>query len=99
MCRIPMLRAAFEAAYAAKPSSISRKLPWEPESEDMKVMVPMGMFVCSSFWAQMMGPMVFVWRWKANSSKELGTRQYVSFSGVLHDAWSTRVRLDERGAS
>jgi hypothetical protein len=35
-------RAAFEAAYAAKPSSISRKLVVEPESLDMKTIVPMG---------------------------------------------------------
>jgi hypothetical protein len=66
-----MLSAALEAAYAAKPSSISRKLPWEPESLDMNVMVPIGMFVCSSFWAVMIGPIVLVWRWKANSSNDL----------------------------
>lgn len=35
------------------------------------MMVPMGMFVCSSFWAQIIGPMVLVWRWNANSSNEL----------------------------
>ena len=43
----------------------------EPESEDMNVMVPMGMFVCRSFWAHIIGPMVLVWRWNANSSNEL----------------------------
>jgi hypothetical protein len=65
------LRAALEAAYAAKPSSISRKFPWDPESLDMKTMVPMGMLVWSNLLAVMMGPIVFVCKWKANSSKEL----------------------------
>jgi len=47
----------------------------EPESDDMKQIKPMGMLVCSNFWAVMMGPMALVCRWKANSSKELGIRQ------------------------
>lgn len=37
--RSPWLRAAFEAAYAPKPSSKERKLAVEPESEDMKTIV------------------------------------------------------------
>jgi hypothetical protein len=37
----------------------------------MKTMVPMGMVVARRRLAVMMGPMVLVWRWKANSSKEL----------------------------
>lgn len=70
-CRTAMFRAAFEAAYAANPSSISRKFPCDPESLDMKTIVPIGIFVCRSLLAVMMGPMVLVCRWKANSSKEL----------------------------
>lgn len=81
MWRAAMFKAAFDAAYAANPSSISRKLPWDPESLDMKTMVPMGMLVLRSFCAAMMGPMVLVWRWKANSSKELVG---VSLSKVFH---------------
>jgi hypothetical protein len=37
----------------------------------MKTMVPMGMLVASNLLAAMMGPMVLVCRWNANSSKEL----------------------------
>jgi hypothetical protein len=33
--------------------------------------VPMGMVVARRRLAVMMGPMVLVWRWNANSSKEL----------------------------
>lgn len=72
ICRIAIFNAAFEAAYAANPSSISRKLLCEPESLDMNTMVPMGIMLCNSFWATSMGPMVFVCKWKANSSNELG---------------------------
>ncbi|KAK3062545.1 hypothetical protein LTS18_003844, partial [Coniosporium uncinatum] len=54
------LSAAFDAAYAANPSSISRKFVVDPESLDMKVIERVEMFDFSSFWAQMMGPMVFV---------------------------------------
>lgn len=68
MWRSIWFRAALEAAYAAKPSSISRKHCAEPESLEMKTMVPMEMFVFRSLWAQMMGPMVLVWRCKAKSS-------------------------------
>jgi hypothetical protein len=46
----------------AHPSSFSRNRLAEPESLDMKTMVPMGMLVCSSFCAVMMGPIVLVWR-------------------------------------
>lgn len=72
------LRAHLDAAYAPKleevskhfnrsgepsyPSSFSRKFVAEPESLDMKTIVPMGIFVCKSFWAVMIGPMVFVCR-------------------------------------
>lgn len=43
----------------------------EPESLDMKTMVPIGMLVCSSFCAVIIGPIVLVCKWKANSSKDL----------------------------
>lgn len=55
----------------------------EPLSEDMKTIVPIGMLVCSSFWAVMTGPIVLVCRWKANSSNELH-----SLSAVEHSFWS-----------
>lgn len=42
------------------PSSISRKFCADPESLDMKTIVPMGMFVWSNLWAQIMGPIVLV---------------------------------------
>jgi len=37
----------------------------------MKTMVPMGIMVWRSLWAVMIGPIVLVCKWKANSSKEL----------------------------
>lgn len=80
MCLTAILSAAFDAAYAANPSSISRKLPCEPESLDMKTMVPIGMFVFSNFCAVMMGPMVLVCKWKANSSKDLENVNFQYFS-------------------
>ena len=61
------------------PSSISRNLCADPESELMKAIVPIGIIVWSSLWAQIMGPIVFVWRWKANSSKDLLALEQYSF--------------------
>lgn len=37
----------------------------------MKTMVPIGIVVLSNFCAVMIGPIVLVCKWKANSSKEL----------------------------
>lgn len=42
------------------PSSISKNLAVEPESLDMKAIVPIVMPVFKRFWAVMIGPMVFV---------------------------------------
>lgn len=57
----------------ADPSSKALKLPAEPESLDMKTNIPIGMPVFKSFWAQMMGPIVFVRRCSEKRSKELDT--------------------------
>jgi len=46
----------------------------------MKTMVPIGMFVFSNFCAVMMGPMVLVCKWKANSSKDLENVNFQYFS-------------------
>ena len=62
MCRAIWLRAALEAPYAANPSSCSRKADADPESLEMKVIVPIGMPALSNRWAKMIGPIVFVCR-------------------------------------
>ena len=46
----------------SNPSSCAWKSVAEPESLDIKVIVPMGMRVCNSFCAAMVGPIVFVFR-------------------------------------
>ena len=53
------------------PSSNARKSVAEPESLDIKVIAPIGMRVCRSFCAHMIGPMEFVLRWSEKFSKEL----------------------------
>ena len=71
ICRAIWFNAALDAPYAAKPSSKSRNSCVEPESLEMNVIAPIGILALSSLWAQMMGPMVLVRRWKAKSSYEL----------------------------
>jgi len=44
------------------PSSISRNRAVEPESLDMKAMVPIGSAVFRRVWAVIIGPIVLVWR-------------------------------------
>jgi hypothetical protein len=73
-------RAAFDAAYAPNPSSNSRKLSAEPESLDMKTMVPIGRPVASRRWAVIMGPMVLVWRWWAKLEYEISVALYHALS-------------------
>ena len=60
-----------ESSYRSYPSSKARKSVAQPESLDMKVIVPMGMRVCSSFCAVMMGPTALVLRWLEKFSKDL----------------------------
>ena len=60
MCRSAWFRAAFEAPYAAKPSSLARKRWVEPESLDMNVMAPISIEDLRRRWAQIIGPIVLV---------------------------------------
>ena len=59
------------ASVHTDPSSKSRKFVAEPESLEMKTIVPMAMPAARSFCAVMMGPMVFVERWRAKSENDL----------------------------
>ncbi len=73
MCRNIWLSAHLLAAYAAKPSSWSRKRVVDPESDEMNTILAGGesRLRLSSLCAQMIGPMVLVCRWRAKSENEL----------------------------
>lgn len=68
MCLAMWFKAALDAAYAAKPSSMSRNSVADPESLEMKTMVPMERLAARRRCAQMIGPTVFVCKCKAKSS-------------------------------
>jgi hypothetical protein len=61
------------AAYAPKPSSKSKKLVVEPESDEMNITLDGGQsrLKLISFCAQMIGPIVLVCKWRAKSEKDL----------------------------
>lgn len=64
ICLRAWFNALLLAAYAAYPSSWPRKLPAEPESDEMKMTFEGGLsgLRLISFWAQIIGPMVLVVR-------------------------------------
>jgi len=53
------------------PSSNALKSAADPESLDMNMMVPSDMWVCSNFWATMMGPIVLVRKCFSKLAKDL----------------------------
>ena len=60
----------------------------------MKTIVPIGIRVCRRRWAQIMGPIVLVWRWKANSEKVLvGLCQGLMGNGAWRGAFGTFLLL------
>lgn len=55
------------------PSSKARNSVVEPESLDINIIVPIGMPMCNSFWATIIGPTVLVRRWSSKLVKELSS--------------------------